>query len=182
MPPTENVRPPAALRSVISFKVEYNNTVKRRTQKTLSWHAGRLTVFRRRCMPPARTHLNPEHVLRFGNYVRHRTDRRMQRGGTEIIARRGINKYAAPVVVPGQLETTAVYFALAHREVKPSVVSPSPARAWTESDLVECLSEDSPLHGGRSFCKTYGLGIQANNSSFVLGRRNLLLHPRIEHN
>ena len=55
------------------------------------------------------THLRPQKVFRFANYVSQRRDRLTGGGGTAVLAPWGIGHYVVPVQDLKRLETTAVY-------------------------------------------------------------------------
>jgi hypothetical protein len=64
------------------------------------------------------TDLEPDRALSFANYVFHWTDHLIRKGGTAILARRGIDHYDMPILGVQHLETTAVHLVLANRPVK----------------------------------------------------------------
>jgi hypothetical protein len=91
-----------------------------------------------------KTHLESYRAIRFANYVSHRTDHPTREGDTAIIARRGIDHYAA-VLGLQHLEATAIHLVLASRPVKLVAVYLSPTRHLIESDPTECRSGGFPV-------------------------------------
>ena len=62
-----------------------------------------------------------------------------------ILVRRGIDHYSVPVTKLRQMEATAICVNISGRQVKLVAVYLSPLRSLVDADLLECISEGTPV-------------------------------------